>query len=131
VGFIIRKPGPVAHGRRRAAHGRTRRRGATRSAQIVLLVLPLKYNCSKNLYKSRPSDEYQSCRSSYQQHFLQRLYRVFLPRFDNIWMPTLNVSLIWQTVFSALHLVFQVFPLKIWNATLHESCVPHQDLQLS
>jgi hypothetical protein len=26
---------------------------------------------------------------------------------------------------------FQVFPLKIGNANLHESCVPHQDLQLS
>jgi hypothetical protein len=25
----------------------------------------------------------------------------------------------------------QVFPLKIGNANLHESCVPHQDLQLS
>jgi hypothetical protein len=28
-------------------------------------------------------------------------------------------------------LIFQVFPLKIGNANLHESCVPHQDLQLS
>jgi hypothetical protein len=30
-----------------------------------------------------------------------------------------------------LQLSFQVFPLKIGNANLHESCVPHQDLQLS
>jgi hypothetical protein len=34
-------------------------------------------------------------------------------------------------VFSALQGVFQDFPLKIWNANLHESCVPQQDLQLS
>jgi hypothetical protein len=36
-----------------------------------------------------------------------------------------------QTVNSGLQLIFQVFPLKIGNAKLHESCVPHQDLQLS
>jgi hypothetical protein len=27
-------------------------------------------------------------------------------------MPTLNVSRVWQTVISALHLIFQVFPSK-------------------
>jgi hypothetical protein len=46
-------------------------------------------------------------------------------------MPTLNVSLLLQTVNPVLQLIFQVFPLKIGNANLHESCVPHQDLQLS
>jgi hypothetical protein len=46
-------------------------------------------------------------------------------------MPTLNVSSVLQTVISGLQLIFQVFPLKIANANLHESCVPHQDLQLS
>jgi hypothetical protein len=59
-------------------------RHAVRSGQFVLLVQPLKFICSKILYKSRPSDEYQSCRSNYQQYFLQRLYRVFLPRFEII-----------------------------------------------
>jgi hypothetical protein len=29
-----------------------------------------------------------------------------------------------------LELIFQAFPLKIWNAKLHESCVPQQDGQL-
>jgi hypothetical protein len=46
-------------------------------------------------------------------------------------MPTLNVSRLLQTVNSGLQLIFQVFPLKIGNVNLHESCVPHQDLQLS
>jgi hypothetical protein len=46
-------------------------------------------------------------------------------------MPTLNVSLPLQTVKSVLQLIFQAFPFKIWNANLHESCVPHQDGQLS
>jgi hypothetical protein len=30
-----------------------------------------------------------------------------------------------------VHQVFHKFPLKIWNANLHESCVPQQDGQLS
>jgi hypothetical protein len=55
----------------------------------------------------------------------------FLPRLKVIWMPTLNVSRVLQKVKSVLQLGFQVFPLKIGNANLHESCVPHQDLQLS
>jgi hypothetical protein len=46
-------------------------------------------------------------------------------------MPTLNASRVLQTVKSALQLIFQAFPLKIGNANLHESCVPHQDVQLS
>jgi hypothetical protein len=46
-------------------------------------------------------------------------------------MPKVNVSLSWQTVKTALQLIFQAFPLKILNANLHESCVPHQDGQLS
>jgi hypothetical protein len=67
----------------------------------------------KKLNRTGPSDEYQSCRSSYQQYFLQRLYRGFLPRFEVISMPKVNVSLFWQTVKTALQLVFQAFPLKI------------------
>jgi hypothetical protein len=54
-----------------------------------------------------------------------------LRRFESIWMPTLNVSLCLGTVNPAFQGVFQNFPLQIWNATLHESCVPQQDLQLS
>jgi hypothetical protein len=46
-------------------------------------------------------------------------------------MPTLNVSRVLQTVISGLQSIFQVFPLKFGNVDLHESCVPHQDLQLS
>jgi hypothetical protein len=42
-------------------------------------------------------------------------------------MPKVNVSLFWQTVKTSLQLIFQDFPLKIGNANLHESCVPHQD----
>jgi hypothetical protein len=67
-----------------AAHGRARRRDATRSAQTLLLVPCSSRFFSKNLNTTGPSDEYQRCRSRYQQHFLQRLYRVFLPRFENI-----------------------------------------------
>jgi hypothetical protein len=43
----------------------------------------------------------------------------------------LNASRVLQTVNFALQLIFQGFPLKIENANLHESCVPHQDVQLS
>jgi hypothetical protein len=46
-------------------------------------------------------------------------------------MPTLNGSMVEQTVKPALQLNFQVFPFNILNANLHESCVPHQDGQLS
>jgi hypothetical protein len=46
-------------------------------------------------------------------------------------MPILNVGLSWQTVDSALQLIFQAFPSKISNANLHESYVRHQDGQLS
>jgi hypothetical protein len=35
-----------------------------------------------------------------------------------------------QEVLSVIR-VFHQFPLKIWNANLHESCVPQQDGQLS
>jgi hypothetical protein len=46
-------------------------------------------------------------------------------------MPTLNASMVLQTVKLALQLIFQAFPLKIENANLHESSIPHQDVQLS
>jgi hypothetical protein len=46
-------------------------------------------------------------------------------------MPTLNVSRVLQTLKFALQLIFEAFPLKIGNTNLHESCVPHQDGQLS
>jgi hypothetical protein len=36
-----------------------------------------------------------------------------------------------STVISGLQGPFHNFPLQISNATLHESCVPQQDLQLS
>jgi hypothetical protein len=46
-------------------------------------------------------------------------------------MSTLNVSMILPTVESVLQGLFHNFPLQISNATLHESCVPQQDGQLS
>jgi hypothetical protein len=46
-------------------------------------------------------------------------------------MPTLNASRVLQKVKFSLQMIFQDFPLKIENANLHESCVPHQDVQLS
>jgi hypothetical protein len=42
-------------------------------------------------------------------------------------MPT---SVSEQEVLS-VNQVFHLFPLKIWNATLHESCVPQKTGQLS
>jgi hypothetical protein len=50
----------------------------------VLLVLCSSGFFSKFSNITGPSDEYQSCRSRYQLQFLQRLYRVFLPRFESI-----------------------------------------------
>jgi hypothetical protein len=79
-------------GRRRRRAGARRRGARWRSAGPVSLVLCLSRFFSKNLNRTWPSDEYQSCISNYQQHFLQRLYRVFLPRLKVIRMPTLDVS---------------------------------------
>jgi hypothetical protein len=80
---------------------------------IVLLVPCSNRFFSKKLNRTGPSDEYQSCRSSYQQQFLQKPYRVFLPRSKVICMPILNVSRVGQTVNPGLQGISQVFPLKI------------------
>jgi hypothetical protein len=50
----------------------------------MLLVPCSNWFFSKILNRTGPSDEYQSCRSSYQQQFLQKPYRVFLPRSEVI-----------------------------------------------
>jgi hypothetical protein len=73
--------GQRGRGRRSKAGGGRRRR---RFVLNVLLVPGSKRFFSKFLNRTGPSDEYQSCRSSYQQHFLQRLHRIFLPRFEVI-----------------------------------------------
>jgi hypothetical protein len=44
-----------------------------------------------------------------------------------LWMPACSGK---QEVLS-VDQVFHQFPLKIWNANLHESCIPQQDGQLS
>jgi hypothetical protein len=67
-----------AGGERRSGAHDVVRGGALCS--IVLLVPCSNRFFSKKLNRTRPSDEYQSCRSSYQQQFLQKPYRVFLPR---------------------------------------------------
>jgi hypothetical protein len=55
---------PAAAGDGQRAGRATSRRLGT-MAQFVSLVPTLKLKNSKFLYRSRPSDEYQSCRSSY------------------------------------------------------------------
>jgi hypothetical protein len=126
-----RAPGQAGGGRRRRRTGRARRRARRARALAVLLVHVLNRFFSKFSNRTGPRDEYKSCRSRYQLRLLQRLYRVLLPRFESVGVPTLNVSLCLPTVISGLQGLFHNFPLQICNATLHESCVPQQDLQLS
>jgi hypothetical protein len=67
--------------------GRRRRRSGAHDVarggalcSIVLLVPCSNRFFSKKMNRTGPSGEYQSCRSSYQQQFLQKPYRAFLPR---------------------------------------------------
>jgi hypothetical protein len=91
---------PAAAARWRS--GRARRRAWRALALAVLLVPSLTRFFSKFFNRTVPSDEYQSCRSRYQLQLLQRLYRVLLPRFESVQVPTLNVSRVLSTVFSGL-----------------------------
>jgi hypothetical protein len=81
-----------------------RRAGAVRGARRawhrgVAAPLPksfagslLNSNISKILNRTLPTDEYESCRSSYPLPLSKRLYRVFLNRFCRKGLPTLNAT---------------------------------------
>jgi hypothetical protein len=109
-------PRDTAPGEERA---RTTSRHSGALAQIVFPITSLKLIISKILYKSAPNDEYESCRSSYPLPLSKRLCSVFLNRFC-IEREVLTFGQ-----------VFHLFPLKISNANLHESCVPQRAGQLS
>jgi hypothetical protein len=76
--------------RARTPRGRGRR-GAGRH-EILLLVPCLSTHNSKFLNRNVPTDEYESCRSSYYLPLSKRLYSVLLNRFCKRGLSTLNVT---------------------------------------
>jgi hypothetical protein len=66
-------------------------RGAGRH-EIVLMIPCLSTHNSKFFNRSVPTDEYESCRSSYPLPLSRRLYCVFFNRFCRRGLPTLNAT---------------------------------------
>jgi hypothetical protein len=79
-----------------------------------------------NLNWSAPRSKKQSCRSHYPLQLLQWLYSVFLNGFCINCCQTLNATIFQWTGAVAVDLILHPFPLKIWNAIQHESCVPRK-----
>jgi hypothetical protein len=66
-------------------------RGSGRN-EFVLLIPWLSMNNSKFLNRNVPTDEYESCRSSYPLPLSKSLYSVLLNRFCRKGLPTLNAT---------------------------------------
>jgi hypothetical protein len=60
--------------------------------ETMLLIPCLSMHNSKFFNRNEPTDEYESCRSSYPLPLSKRLYSVFLNRFCRRGLPTLNAT---------------------------------------
>jgi hypothetical protein len=78
----------------------------------------------QNLNRSWPNFEYENCRSSNPLSISKRLYGVLLNKFCRKRLPTLNATRFSWTGDTDLWASFSCFSTKIWNANLHERCVP-------
>jgi hypothetical protein len=109
-----------AHRRRSGARPSSISAGQRDSDCVFLQKVEL---CDKN-------GRYESCRWDIPLQYLQRLSYVFLNGLSRNAKQSSGFAERWWIVKTAVDQVFHPFPLKIWNAIQHESCVPRKARQL-